>query len=847
MNRKPRMPVMFLPTQLTTSGTQQMATMTTNRPFFMALGFLGMLALAGSVQAESPGVIGQLTVEPSQLVMTHPRRGHSVVVTARTPLGRTVDLTAEATFGSSDPGVVRVSPLGWIEAVSNGTARIQVQANGLLGVVQVEVKLPAAVPRHSFRDDVMPVLSKTGCNQGACHGYSLGKNGFKLSLRGADPKADFDSLTDEFLGRRINRHNPSASLFLTKPLGEVAHKGGVRLEADSLEHRLLFGWGREGAKADSPGAATFESLSIYPRRVVIGPGWQQQLQVIATYSDGSRRDVTRLSVFTVNTERIAAVTRDGLVQASMLGETAVSARFERTFATAEFLVLEPREDFEPTPVPTDNVVDRFVIQKLNSMNVRPSALVDDAGFLRRVSIDMTGIQPEPDQLQAFLADKDPKKRTRLIEQLFRTEAFVDQWSLKWGDLLQNSRTKLSDPAVFAFREWLREAVATNRPLDQFAREVLGGQGGVSESPTAAFYAVSNDAHDTLQRTTQVFCGIRMLCARCHPHPFENWTQEDYYGLFSFFNQVATKNDPRLPGVKNAKSVVINLKTGFGTNPRSGQAQPPRFLGGREPKLATGGIDRREAYIGWLTSKDNPFFARSLVNRVWSYFFHRGIIDPVDDLRSTNPAINPKLLDALTADLIASGFDMRHLMRTIVSSRTYQRSSVANNSNIHDDMNFSRFVPRRLPAETLLDCLVQATGVPEKFSGAPAGFTAKQLPDANIQSDFLKLFGKPQRMEACECERDSGANMLQALHFINGQSILSRVSAGNGRVAGLVKSEKEVVGLVERLYTWALCRRPTAKEQAVAVKFFSSYGDKRQEAAQDFMWALLNSREFMLVH
>ena len=817
------------------------------RSITVSLAVVTCVAFAGPLQAESPGVIGQLSVEPTRLVLTHSRRPRSLVVTARTPLGRTVDLTSAATFLSSNPAIARVTPLGWVEPVSSGKVRVRIGANGLLAVVDVEVRLPANSAPHSFRDDVMPVLSKTGCNQGACHGYSLGKNGFKLSLRGADPKADFEALTDEFFGRRINRHNPAASLLLVKPLGEVAHKGGVRLEPDSLEHRLLTGWIREGANPDPDKAATFESLSIFPHRIVVGPGWEQQLQVIATYSDGSRRDVTRLSVFTVNTERIASVTRDGLVQATMLGETAVSARFERTFATSEFLVLEPRGDFDPTPVPGDNLVDRFVIEKLNTMNVRPSAIVDDAGFLRRVSIDMIGIQPAPEEVQAFLADKDPAKRDKLIERLFAREGFVDQWSLKWGDLLQNSRTKLSDPAVYAFREWLRDAVATNRPLDQFAREVLAGRGGVSDSPTAAFYAVSNDAHDTLQRATQVFCGIRMLCARCHPHPFENWTQEDYYGLFSFFNQVATKNDLRLPGVRNAKAVVINLGTGFGTNPRSGQAQPPRFLGGAEPKLATSGSDRRQAYIGWLTSPENPFFARSLVNRIWSYFFHRGIIDPVDDLRSTNPAINPKLLDALTADFVANGFDMRHLMRTIVRSRTYQRSSQANDSNIHDDMNFSRFVPRRLSAETLLDCLVQATGVPERFSGAPAGFTAKQLPDANIQSDFLKLFGKPQRMEACECERDSGANMLQALHFINGQSILSRISSGSGRVTMLTKSEKDSAKVVERLYLWSLCRKPTAKEQEVAVKFFASYGAKRQEAAQDFMWALLNSREFMLVH
>ncbi|MDP7274205.1 MAG: DUF1553 domain-containing protein [Planctomycetaceae bacterium] len=820
-----------------------------HRGSWLSILLLSMLLPSGSLQAESPdespGLIGQLTVEPSSVELTHRRRPHSLIVSARTPLGQTVDLTGRASFRCADEQVARVSALGLIEPIANGTTRIEVQSQGLFALVVVTVKLPAEPRRHSFRDDVMPVLSKSGCNQGSCHGYSLGKNGFKLSLRGSDPVADFQSLTAEFFGRRINQHNPTASLLLTKPLGEVPHKGGALIEPGSLRHRLMLGWIREGARPDEKDAASFRSLSIYPRRVVIGPRRQQQLQVVAHYSDGSRRDVTRLTTFSVNTQKIATVTDEGLVSAEMLGETAVSARFERTFATAEFLVLEPREDFEPTPVPSDNLVDRFITRKLNALNIKPSAIADDATYLRRLSIDLAGIQPTPEELHAFVSDSDPAKRAKMIETLFSRSEFVDQWSLKWGDLLQNSRGKLSDPAVFTFREWLRGAVESNLPLDEFARQVLLGRGGASDSPTAAFFAVSNDTHDTLQRTTQVFCGVRMLCARCHPHPFENWTQADYYGLFSFFNQVGTKTDARLPGVRNAKAVVINLKTGFGLNPRSGQPQPPRFLGGTEPKLAAG-VDRRESYARWLTSKDNPFFARSLANRIWSYFFHRGIIDPVDDLRSTNPPVNPELLDSLAADFVAGGYDMRRLMRTIVQSRTYQRSSQANATNVHDDANFSRFVPRRLPAETLLDCLVQATGVPEAFGGAPAGFTAKQLPDANIQSDFLKLFGKPQRMEACECERDTGSNMLQALHFINGKSIISRVSSPAGRVATLVKAEKNNAKLVEKLYLWSLCRRPTAKEQEVSAAFFKSYADKRLEAAQDFMWALLNSREFMLV-
>jgi len=801
---------------------------------------------APSLAKEPQAIDGDLTVRPAAIKLTHRRRPQSMVVAGHAKAGLTKDLTAVARYTSSDEKVVRVDALGWLHPVGDGSAEIRIEAAGKTAVAKVDVQLPDKPRPSSFRQDVMPVLSKAGCNMGACHGYSLGKNGFKLSLRGSDPAHDYAALTDEFFQRRINPHHPPASLLLAKPLGDVPHKGGVRFEHGSLLHEQLLGWIREGAKSDLDSGVRFESLEIRPRKVVMKPGWRQQLQLIARYSDGSTRDVSRLAIYTVNTQRVASVTDEGLVTADALGETAVSARFERTFATARFIVLNPNPDFQPTPVPDDNLIDKFVVAKLNDLHIKPSEVAGDATFLRRVYVDLLGIQPTPEELLAFLEDKNPRKRRRVIDRLFQRREFVDQWSLKWGDLLQISRTQLSEPAVFAFREWVRGAVASNKPLDEFVREILTSRGGVGENPVSAYFAVSKDPHDTLQRATQVFCGVRMLCAKCHPHPFENWTQADYYGLYNFFNQVKTKNDPRLSGVQNAKTVLVNLGAGYERNPRTGKPQPPRFLGGSEPEIESN-VDRRQIYAKWLTSPENPHFARSITNRIWSYFFHRGIIEPVDDLRSTNPPINPDLLDALTEEFVKSGFDMRHLMRVIVTSRTYQRSSMANPTNAHDDMNFSRAVPRRLPAETLLDCLVQATGVPENFRGAPGGFSAKQLPDANVRSDFLDLFGKPQRMEACECERDDGSNMLQALHFINGKSILDRVAAGNSRVARLVREQKENAPLVEQLYLWALARKPSEQETQVALSYFEEEAEKRLEAAQDLMWALLNSRDFMLVH
>lgn len=824
---------------------------TTRRHTLLAIAFPCVIAMfvahAGNVvAADAPQVAGAIKVEPATIELNHRRHPHSILVTAASADRRAVDLTSQATFQSSNSSVARVSSLGWVEPVASGMAEITVSAAGQSAIVKVSVMLPDTPPTYSFRHDVMPALSKGGCNAGACHGYSLGKNGFKLSLRGADPPADFLSLSDEFFERRINRHNPAASLLITKPVGDVPHKGGIRFDHGSLLHELLLGWITDGAPNDTADPVQIASLRIRPETAVIGPGTQHQMQLVARYTDGSERDVTRLGIYTANTERVAGVDDEGLVTTRELGETAIVARFERIFATANFIVLDPKPGFEPTPVPEGNLIDRHVVAKLNSLRIKPSGLADDARFLRRVYLDLIGLQPKPDELQAFLDDKDSNKRSKIVDALFRRPEFVDRWSMKWGDLLQNSRANLNEPAVFAFREWLRVAVATNMPLDEFVRTILTSRGGVQDDPVSAYFAISKDTDDTLQRATQVFCGVRMLCAKCHPHPFENWTQVDYYGLHSFFNQVGVKNDPRLTGITNAKSVVLNVSAGYSRNPRSGQLQPPRFLGGAEPAVEPN-VDRRVVYARWLTSPDNPFFARSMANRIWSYFFHRGIIDPVDDLRTTNPPINPALLDALTNDFVAHKFDVRHLMRTIVTSQTYQRDSVANESNSHDDANFSRFIPRRLPAESLLDSLVQATGVAENFGGAPAGFTAAQLPDAEVSSDFLNLFGKPQRMEACECERDDGSNMLQALQLINGNTILSRLSNPGGRVVALAKQHADDRALVAQLYQWSLVRPPDQKELDVAIEFFKSKEGKRDEAAQDLFWVLLNSRDFLLIH
>jgi hypothetical protein len=788
--------------------------------------------------------VGTIQISPPSVKLTHHRHWVSIAVSGRNAAGIALDLTSEATFRSADETIAIVEH-GWARPIRSGETKIIAQVAGQTLEVPVHVELPSTERPYSFQHEVMPVLSKAGCNSGACHGYSLGKGGFKLSLRGGDAPLDYQAVVGDAFSRRLNLLNPRESLVLKKPIGDVPHRGGIRFERGSLGAEILQLWIEQGAKSDVDDRVEIDHVSVHPDQFVLEPGMRHRLQLIAHYNDGTSRDVTRLGIFNVNTEGVAEVDDNGLVTVGGFGESAVVARFERKFASARLIVLRRNPAFQPTPVPQDHFIDQHVIAKLNDLKIRPSGPATDEEFLRRVSLDLIGLQPTPDEVRKFLADTDPNKRVAIVESLFQRREFVDHWSLKWGDLLQNSRVRLNDPAVYAFREWIRSAVASNMPLDEFARRLLTSRGGASDDPASAYFAISKDTNDSLERVAQVFAGVRMLCARCHTHPMENWTQADYYGLHSFFNQVAVKPDPRLAGVPNARSVVLAVSTGHSTNPRTGRPQPPRYLGGAEPTLAAD-TDRRPDFARWLTSPDNPHFARSMANRFWSYFFHRGIIDPVDDLRTTNPPINPGLLDALTKDFVEHGFDVRHLMRRIVTSQTYQFSSVANETNQHDTMNFSHAVPRRIPAEALLDSLVQATGVPEQFGGAPGGFTAAQLPDAEITSEFLALFGKPQRMEACECERDNESNMLQALHFINGNSILRRVTDPNSRVAQLLKQQMTDEGLIEELYLWSLARHPTPQEIAVGQKHFAAYGTDRPAAAQDLMWGLLNSRDFVLV-
>lgn len=787
-----------------------------------------------------------IRVHPTTIDLTHHRDPRSVQVMGIDAEGYTIDLRTEAKYTVADPKIATIGTDGWVKPVTSGKTELTVAVAGQTIKIPVTVTLPTTEPPMSFLREVMPVLTQTGCNSGACHGYSLGKNGFKLSLRGEAPSEDYLAICRDLMGRRLTRIAPDRSLLVQKGRGDVPHEGGTRFSRSSLANEILVRWIADGAPADVKEPSKVVSVQLVPNVLTLAPGQKHRLQVIARHEDGTTRDVTRLAVFAANNDRFAFVDGEGLVTAGDAGETAIVGRFERTFTATNVTVLPPNPGFKPTPVPQGNLIDRHIVEKLNRLKIKPTGLADDETFLRRVHLDLIGVQPTPDEVRAFLKDKSADRRDKVIDALFERPEFVDHWSLKWGDLLQNSRNVVSSPSVYLFREFIRDVVASNMPMDRFAKRLLTARGGAVDDPASVYYAISKDTNDTVERVTQVFCGVRMLCARCHSHPMENWSQAEYFGVASFFTQVNVRTDARFRSVPNSRLVALNLNAGLAIHPRTGLPQAAKFLGGEEPKLSEG-ADRRTAYAEWLTSSKNPFFARGLVNRVWSYFFHRGIIDPVDDVRSTNPPINPGLLDALTRDFIDHRFDIRHLMRRIVTSETYQRGSEPTPSNRHDELNFSRAVPRRIPAEALLDSLVQATAVPEAFGGAPAGFRAAQLPDGTVENAFLRLFGKPQRMDACECERDNTSNLLQALHFINGRSILSRVQNSAGRPALLMRGKLTDEQMVTEAYLWSLSRNPRPAELKVSLEFIRSYGDKRAEALQDMMWALLNSKDFLLVH
>ena len=790
--------------------------------------------------------ITALKLHPESLVLEHVRDVRRILVSGQTVAGDWIDVTTQASYKPAS-SAVQVDDGGYFHPISPGTTKVTVSAGGQ------SIDLPVTIdsgdaPPISFVRDVMPLISRVGCNAGICHGAAKGKNGFKLSLRGYDPEFDYENLIEDISGRRFNRAFPEQSLFLLKTTASVPHRGGQVIKPDSDYYQLLHQWVVEGVVSDVEMVQRVERLEASPTTAELTtPSVKQQILVIAHYPDGTTRDVTREVKYTSSVPEVATVTDDGVITAVRRGETAILIRYEGAYATNEIVVMGDRSGFEWVETPEYNYIDKFVHQKLKKLKILPSALCTDEEFVRRVHLDLTGLPPTPDQTRAFLNDKtaSKEKREKLIDALLESDEFVDQWTHKWADLLQCNRKFLGEKGAWLFRKWIREAVAKNKPYDQFVRELLTASGSTYKNPAANYYRVSREYKDAVSNTTQLFLGVRFQCNVCHDHPFEKWTQNQFYEFGAYFGKVGIKSG-QLPG---EEIVYTKYNGGEVTHPKTANVVLASVPYGEAEKIGaalspTQPADPREVLAKWVTSSENPLFAKSAVNRIWSYFTGRGIIDPVDDIRGSNPPSNPELLDALADDFIKSGFDIKHLMRTITQSRVYQQSITTNRWNADDTINFSHATARRLTAEQLLDSISIATGIPPKFAGIPTGFRAVQLPDSKVQDDgFLKLFGRPERESSCECERASEVSLAHALNLINGPTIAEALIDPKGRVAKLIEKNLDDGTIVEEIYLATLSRIPSSDEYTKAVDYLAN-AESKAEGTQDLLWALINSPAFL---
>ncbi len=801
--------------------------------------------------AQRTAVIGQpkaLLVQPPAITLAGPRSRQQLVVTGQYEDGSVRDLTPFCTI-SSPEGLVVVDEGGFLQPKKNGTAALVIQAGKQTirpALVVKDLEKPQPV---SFRHDVIASLNVGGCNAGACHGTPSGKNGFKLSLRGFDPAADYLQLTRDVLGRRTDRLTPEASLLLQKGLGRVPHEGGQRFQASSVPGTTVLDWLAEGLQDDPPSLPAIKNIEVLPgARLLKAPGRWQQLTVLAHLSDGSVRDVTRLTVFSSSDTAVADVARSGLVEFRQTGEAAILCRYLEQLQAVRLTYLEPRKNFVWNNPPVHNYVDTHVFNKLKMLSIPPSELCSDSDFVRRAYLDLCGILPNAAEVKAFLESKDSDKRGKLIDRLLERSEYADFWTLKWSDVFRSNRKTIQLKGIHVFQHWLHSHIAGNTPFDAVIKEMLTASGSTFANPPANYYRVARDPQNLAETTAQLFFGVRMQCAKCHNHPFERWTQDDYYHLAAFFAQVKQKKDPMESGPTPkdvGAEIIYSDRTSNVTQPRTGKVMPPKFLGGAIPTIAPG-QDRRVALANWVTAGDNPFFARSTVNRIWYHLNGKGIVDPVDDFRDSNPSCNDELLDALAKDFVASKYNVKHLIKVIMTSRTYQLSAQTTDLNKDDNKYFSHAVTRLLSAEPLLDAICTVTEVPEKFPGMPAGTRTVQLPDGDANHPFLKAFGQPARELACECEREGDSNLGQALQLINGPTVNEKLRNANNRVGRLLGAKLSETAILTDLYLSTLSRPPTERDVAIALAHVGRSPDKRK-AWEDVHWALLNSKEFLFRH
>ncbi len=794
-----------------------------------------LLAVLGSAVAH-----GALQVSPLQIEFSDSFSQRQLLVE---DAGR--DATRSVEYLSENPDVARVDSRGLVVPTGIGVTRIVIRRGDESASVEVSVE---AFDRHrpiDFTNEIEPLLTRYGCNSGGCHGKASGQNGFKLSLFGYDAEFDYQALVNEARGRRVFSQSPAQSLLLTKATGRVPHGGGKRFDVDSEAYEILLSWIVAGAPASNPDVPTTTGIRIEPSERVLSNEGSQQLRVIALYSDGSERDVTRQAEYSSNIDVVAKVDEQGYVEATGLsGEAAVMARYRGHVSV--FLAVVPNgtplaelSEFDPI-----TEIDRLAVEKWKKLGLRPSPVTDDAAFLRRITIDVCGRLPTLDETRQFLADDSPDKREKLIDRLLASPDYPAYFALKWSVILRNSRLAGADQAAYAFHNWIKDNIARNRPYDEFVRGIVAASGEWQDAPAINWYWQARDdqLHIITADTAQLFLGIRLQCARCHHHPYERWGQEDYFGLAGFYTRLGRKSFGQPPPYYAAGNVTTGER-----NPLTGQVPKPKYPDGEYAEF-TPEQDPRHALVDWMAKPDNPFFARAFVNRMWGHFFERGLVDEVDDLRATNPASNEAILDHLARDFVAHKFDMKHIIREIVRSRVYQLSSEPRPENEHDRQNFARFYARRMIAEVLHDAVDQACGTRTNFGNISSNARAVDLPHEGFGSYFLDTFDRPKRVTVCECERSSGATLAQVLLLANSDDVENKIAHGEGRLAKLFGDQKSIPALVEDLYLSAYTRFPTDEEKNLAVQYIEQRPEtERRKAAEDLLWSLLNSREFMFNH
>ncbi len=761
--------------------------------------------------------------------------------------GHRVDLTRKAVFQAEPAGIVSIQVGGIVVAEGDGTATIRVEFEGARGEAIVEVSGAREPLRPTFERDVMPVLTRAGCNAGACHGKARGQNGFQLSLLGFDPDFDHAAIAREGRGRRVFPASPEHSLLLLKATAQVAHGGGRRVESAGPFHEILLRWIADGLPRTPADAARVARISIEPAERILAAGDEQQVAVTAHFSDGTTADVTHLAAFQSSESAVVAVNSEGLIVAGPItGESAITARFNGMFATCDVSIPLPGEVPADTyaQLPRSNFIDPLVWRKLQKLGLTPSAPADDSTYLRRAYLDVIGCLPTPEETRAFLADPDADKRARLVDRLLARPEYADHWANKWVDLLRPNPFRVGIKAVWNLDAWVRDAFRKNLAYDEFVRQVVAARGSTFRDGASTVFRDRREPEEVATMVSQLFLGIRLECARCHHHPFESWGQDQFYGFAAYFARVGRKGTGLSPPISGGEEIVYGAKRGEVKHPLTGEVLPPRPLFGTAGSTSDPEVDPRDVLARWMTDAQNPYFARVIVNRVWADLMGRGIVEPVDDLRATNPPSNAPLLDALADDFRRHGHDLKHLIRTIMASSVYALGSTPHDRNVSDTRNFSRHYRQRLRAEVLLDALSDITGIAESFDGTPQGTRAVAVWTHRAPSLFLDTFGRPDPNQDPPCERTSDTSVVQALHLMNAPALQSKITSDDGRVALLARSEKTPRELVEELYLLAYSRRPTEEEFGVGVELFQGSRASRRRAIEDLLWALVNSAEFL---